>query len=185
MVIGPLSVSITACIPPELLAPAGTLGLPGGLAGLPGFEELHAALHKVIDRAATPDLVPPEALLLQPSEERRRSGSHYTPRSLTAPIVRTTLRPVLERLAKDAGGTPQPEAVLDLKVCDPAVGSGHFLVAAGHRIARRLASIRTGDEEPSPEATRTALRDVVSHCLYGIDVNPMAVDGPALVNRMR
>ena len=60
--------------------------------------------------------------------------------------------------------------------CDPACGSGHFLVAAAHRIAKRLARVRTGDEEPSPEATRHALRDVVGRCLYGVDVNPMAVE---------
>src|SRR5207244_1631621 len=67
-------------------------------------------------------------------------------------------------------------AILELKVVDPACGSGHFLVAAAHRIARRLASVRTGDPEPSPEATRSALRDVIGRCLYGVDMNPMAVE---------
>jgi hypothetical protein len=76
----------------------------------------------------------------------------------------------------DEAAAKGEEAILDLKVCDPACGSGHFLVAAAHRIAKRLASVRTGDEEPSPEATRHALRDVVSRCLYGVDVNPMAVE---------
>src|SRR5690606_30212392 len=52
------------------------------------LEDLHAALLPVLDLAATPDLVPSGALVLQPSEERRRSGSHYTPRELTAPIVK-------------------------------------------------------------------------------------------------
>ena len=66
----------------------------------------------------------PGALYLQPGEERRRTGSHYTPRELTEPIVRTTLRPVLEGL----GERPRPEQILDLKVCDPAMGSGAFLV---------------------------------------------------------
>jgi hypothetical protein len=65
---------------------------------------------------------------------------------------------------------------LSLKVCDPACGSGHFLIAAAHRIANRLAAVRTGDEEPSPEAVRSALRDVIGRCLYGVDVNPMAVE---------
>jgi len=50
------------------------------------------------------------------------------------------------------------------------------LIAAAHRLAKRLASVRTGDEEPSPEFTRTALRDVIGHCIYGVDVNPMAVE---------
>jgi len=66
--------------------------------------------------------------------------------------------------------------LLSLRVCDPACGSGHFLVAAAHRIAKRLAQVRTGDEEPSPEAIRTALRDVIGHCIYGVDLNPMAVE---------
>jgi len=68
------------------------------------------------------------------------------------------------------------QALLRLRVCDPACGSGHFLVSAAHRMAKRLAAIRTGDEEPAPEAYRTALRDVIGHCIYGVDINPMAVE---------
>ena len=59
---------------------------------------------------------------------------------------------------------------------DPACGSGHFLIAASHRIAKRLAAVRTGDEEPSPTAVGTALRDVIGHSIYGVDWNPMAVE---------
>lgn len=68
------------------------------------------------------------------------------------------------------------QALLSLRVCDPAVGSGHFLIAAGHRLARRLATLRSGDDEPSPDQLRHALREVISHCLYGVDVNPMSVE---------
>src|SRR5262249_13964551 len=68
------------------------------------------------------------------------------------------------------------KALLSLKICDPACGSGHFLIAAAHRSAKRLATIRTGDDEPSPESMRTALRDVIGRCIYGVDVNPMAVE---------
>lgn len=103
--------------------------------------------------------------------ERKTTGSYYTPSSLISVLLDSALDPVLEEAAKKG-----EEAILDLKVVDPACGSGHFLVAAAHRIAKRLASVRTGDEEPSPEATRHALRDVVSRCLYGVDVNPMAVE---------
>jgi len=71
--------------------------------------------------------------------------------------------------------TPE-QRLLSLKICDPACGSGHFLIAAAHRMAKRLASVRTGDEEPSPEATRTALRDIIGRCIYGVDINPMAVE---------
>jgi hypothetical protein len=105
--------------------------------------------------------------------ERKTTGSYYTPASLIQCLLDSALDPVLAEAARK----PDAEAaILALKVCDPACGSGHFLVAAAHRIARRLAAIRTGDEEPSPEATRTALRDVISRCIYGVDVNPMAVE---------
>ena len=77
----------------------------------------------------------------------------------------------------EACGKPNPEAaVLNLRVCDPACGSGHFLVAAARRIARRLASVRSGDDEPSPRDVQEALRDVVGCCIYGVDLNTMAVE---------
>ena len=66
--------------------------------------------------------------------------------------------------------------LLDLKVCDPASGSGHFLLAAARRIARELAKVRTEEDEPNPASYRTALRDVVRHCIYAVDKNPLAVD---------
>jgi len=59
---------------------------------------LVAALERRVARALTPNIVPPGGMVLQPSEERRRSGSHYTPRTLTGPIVRKALEPVLRRL---------------------------------------------------------------------------------------
>ena len=105
--------------------------------------------------------------------ERKTTGSYYTPESLVQCLLDSALDPVVEEASKKAN--PE-EAILKLKVCDPACGSGHFLIAAAHRIAKRLAAIRTGDGEPSPEATRTALRDVIGHCMYGVDVNPMAVE---------
>ena len=101
-------------------------------------EQLHAALDPVLDSQATPDLVPPGAMVLQPSEERRRSGSHYTPRELTEPIVRTALEPIPARLAGGGGRPPRPAAILDLKVCDPAMGSGAFLVEACRQLAEAL-----------------------------------------------
>jgi N-6 DNA Methylase len=105
--------------------------------------------------------------------ERKTTGSYYTPTSLINALLDSALESVLAEAMKK----PDPEAaILDLKVLDPASGSGHFLVAAAHRLAKRLAFVRTGDEEPSPEATRTALRDVISRCVYGIDVNAMAVE---------
>jgi hypothetical protein len=108
--------------------------------------------------------------------ERKTSGSHYTPDSLVQVCLDTALEPLLaERLAGKKG--PEAErAILALKICDTAVGSGHFLIGAAHRIAKRLAAVRTGDAEPSPEAYRTALRDCIRNCLYGVDLNPMAAE---------
>ena len=71
---------------------------------------------------------------MQPTDERRRTGSHYTPRSLTQPIVEHALEPAFERIGPDA----TPEDVLALKVCDPAMGSGAFLVEACRALGERL-----------------------------------------------
>ena len=143
------------------------------------MEALHAALGPVIDRDATPDLVAAGAMVLQPSEERRRSGSHYTPRELTEPIVRDALAPVLERLA--AGGTPEVERILELKVCDPAMGSGAFLVEACRQLGEALIEAwHARDSVPDIPADEDeviyARRLVAQRCLYGVDRNAAAVD---------
>jgi hypothetical protein len=105
--------------------------------------------------------------------ERKTTGSYYTPTSLISALLDTALDPVLD----EAASKPDVEAaILDVKVLDPACGSGHFLVAATHRIAKRLAAHRTDEPEPSLTAYRTALREVISRCAFGIDVNPMAVE---------
>lgn len=105
--------------------------------------------------------------------ERKTTGSYYTPTSLVDRLLDSALEPILE----EAMRADDPEAaILDLKVCDTAAGSGHFLVAAARRIAMRLASVRTGEEEASPEAVTHALRDVVGRCVYGVDLNPLAVE---------
>lgn len=67
-------------------------------------------------------------------------------------------------------------AILGMKVCDPACGSGHFLIAAAHRLARHLSRVRTGEVEPTPDEYQRALRDVISRCIHGVDINPMAVE---------
>ena len=97
-------------------------------------EDIVAALDRAVDRNATPDIVPAGTPVLQPTDERRRSGSHYTPRSLTEPIVSEALRPLLERL----GAQATPEQILDLKVVDPATGSGAFLVETCRQVSSRL-----------------------------------------------
>jgi hypothetical protein len=116
-------------------------------------------------------------LVLRPSEERRRTGSHYTPRSLTEPIVRKTLEPVLRAL----GDRPTPEQILDLKVCDPAMGSGAFLVEACRQLGDALsvawhAHDRVPPIPPDEDELLHARRLVAQRGLYGVDKNPMAVD---------
>jgi hypothetical protein len=145
------------------------------------IEDLHAALLPVIDIAATPDLVPKGAMVLQPSEERRRSGSHYTPRILTEPIVRTTLEPILKNLRGDEDSIPTPERILGLKICDPAMGSGAFLVEACRQLGDALIeSWHAYNEVPEIPADEDevvfARRLIAQRCLYGVDKNPVAVD---------
>lgn len=125
----------------------------------------------------TPRVLAAGSLYLQPTEERRRSGSHYTPRSLTQPIVQTTLQPLLDAF----GERPTAEQILDLRVCDPAMGSGAFLVEACRYLGDALVSAWQlhgnlpaipPDEDPQLFARRL----VAQTCLYGVDKNPFAVD---------
>ena len=136
-----------------------------------------AALDGTVDRDATPDIVPAGTPVLQPTDERRRSGSHYTPRSLTEPIVSEALRPLFERLGPDA----RPTDVLELKVLDPATGSGAFLVEACRQLSARLVEAwnRNGGPPDLPadeDELLHARRLVAQRCLYGVDRNSMAID---------
>jgi len=139
-----------------------------------GAEELGSVYESLLE--LHPDLNAEAAtfeLKVAAGSERKKTGSYYTPTSLISCLLDSALDPVLDEAAKH----PEPEAaILKLKVVDPACGSGHFLIAAAHRIAKRLAAVRTGEEEPPPEAQRKALRDVIGHCIYGVDLNPMAVE---------
>lgn len=141
---------------------------------------LSAAFGGAIDLRASPDGTPIGAGVpyLQPTEERRRSGSHYTPRSLTEPIVQHALEPAFERIGESAS----PEAVLSLKVLDPACGSGAFLVEACRQLGARLENawdMHAAEKPaipPDEDEAIHARRLVAQRCLYGVDRNPMAVD---------
>lgn len=140
-----------------------------------GVAELLEALQKRRS-PFTPQEVRRGGLVLHPTEERRRSGSHYTPRELTEPIVATTLRPVFEAL----GGAPTPEQILALKVCDPAMGSGAFLVGACRYLGDKLVEAwqRQGHMPPMPpdeDPQLYARRLIAQQCLYGVDRNAYAV----------
>ena len=111
--------------------------------------------------------------------ERKLSGSYYTPDSLVQSLLDSALDPVVEKALDGKKGKDTEVAILDLKVCDPAVGSGHFLVGAAHRLARHLSRARAhsaGESEPSPALYQTALRDIIGNCLYGVDINPMSAE---------
>jgi hypothetical protein len=120
----------------------------------------------------------PGKLVLQPGSERRRSGSHYTPRSLTERIVQRTLEPILACL----GDAPTEAQLLSLKICDPAMGSGAFLVAACRHLADQLVTTWTREGRVAAIAERHgdahlhARRLVAQRCLYGVDKNAAAVE---------
>ena len=104
---------------------------------------------------------------------RKTSGSYYTPDALVQELLDSALEPVIaQRLA---GAADQEASLLSITVCDPACGSGHFLLAAARRLATHLARLRT-DGTPSGEDYRHALRDVITHCIFGVDLNPMALE---------
>ena len=105
--------------------------------------------------------------------ERAATGSHYTPDDLVQPLIRHSLDHLIAERHK--AGNPEA-ALLDLRVADIACGSGHILLAAARRIATELAAVRTGEEQPSPLAYHVALRDAIRHCIYGVDLNPLAVE---------
>ena len=145
-----------------------------------GLEGMITALDGIVDERGSPDkrVAPAGTPILQPTDERRRTGSHYTPRSLTEPIVLHALEPAFERLGPHA----RPEDVLDLKVCDMAMGSGAFLVEACRALAARLVQAWTCWPETRPKLPADededlhARRLVAQRCLYGVDKNPMATD---------
>lgn len=117
-------------------------------------------------------------LVLQPGSERRRTSSHYTPRSLSAPIVRRTLEPLLAVM----GDAPPSERILNLKVCDPAMGSGAFLVEACRFLADHVLAAWTREGKVEAIAHEHgdpllhARRIVAQRCLYGVDKNDAAVE---------
>jgi hypothetical protein len=120
---------------------------------------------------------------LRIGSERKSTGSYYTRPELVRELIESALVPVMQDRLNDAKDTDpakekdkRQQAILAVSVCDPACGSGHFLLAAARRLGRELAKVRTGEDEPIPKEFHLAVRDVIAHCLYGVDVNPLAVD---------
>ena len=116
---------------------------------------------------------------------RKTTGSYYTHDSLVQEQLDSALEPVIAAiLAAHPVGEEAVQALLAISVIDPACGSGHFLLAAARRIAGHLARVRAqmrdsqlgNSGQPTPDDYRHALRDVVTHCVYGVDMNPMALE---------
>jgi type I restriction-modification system DNA methylase subunit len=108
---------------------------------------------------------------------RSSSGSHYTPDELVQPLIKHSLDYVIEdRLNSSDKKSEKEKALLSIKVCDVACGSGHILLNAARRIGAELAKVRTGEDQPSPAPLRQAIRDVIKSCIYGVDKNPLAVE---------
>lgn len=132
-------------------------------------------LHPVVEVLPVPRF----GFKLAAGNDRKTSGSYYTPSCLVNCLLDSALDPVLEDRIRDykkLGYETVESAILSVKVCDPACGSGHFLIAAAQRIARRLAVIRAKGDEPAPDQLRHALREVIGRCIYGVDINPMSVE---------
>jgi hypothetical protein len=141
-------------------------------------DEMLAALQAI--QARDTEVARPLQLVLQPGAERRRTSSHYTPRSLSEPIVRRTLEPLIGAMTQ-VDGAPPSDRLLDLKICDPAMGSGAFLVAACRFLADQVVAAWTREGRLPALASTTedvvtqARRLVAQRCLYGVDKNPFAV----------
>lgn len=139
------------------------------------------------DLRGIPLVVPPGGLVVMETPSRRNAGAHYTPRSLAEEVVKYALEPLvyepgpLHTSDVDAWKLKSSTAILDLKVADIAAGSGAFLVAAARFLAKRVTEAWTeegmlGEAQLPSLAEERAIREVVARCLYGADINPMAVE---------
>ena len=144
-----------------------------GAEELGGIYEGLLELHPRIELDANP---PRFSLGTAQGNERKSTGSYYTPSSLINCLLDSALDPVVDEAVRGKSGAEAEAAILGLAIVDPAAGSGHFLIAASHRLAKRLAAVRSGEGEPPPAQIRHALRDVIARCIYAVDINPMAVE---------
>ena len=145
------------------------------------YESLLDYTPKITDSAIEIDgrTYPPNSFFLDPrGSARRTSGSYYTRPDLVEELIKSALVPVIDDRLENAEPerASQEKALLSIKVCDPACGSGAFLIAASNRLGLELAKTRTGTDLPSMEQLHEARRDVLQHCIYGVDLNPMAVE---------
>ena len=107
--------------------------------------------------------------------ERKLTGSYFTPPTLVSELIKSTLEPVISESVASRPNDPRG-AILELKVVDPACGSGHFLLAAARRLAFEIVRIESSVGESDETLRQRAMRDVVRNCIYGVDRNPLAVE---------
>ena len=138
-----------------------------------GLLELHPVIENL--EASNPDQI---RFLFHEGTDRKTTGSYYTRPDLVNELIKSALIPIIkEKLNQNAGNKEaQVEALLKLKVCDPAAGSGHMILAAARTIAWELACVQSRESNPAPSIYRTCLREVIQHCVYAVDVNPDAVE---------
>ena len=109
--------------------------------------------------------------------DRQSTSSYYTRPDLVQNLIKTTLEPVIkEKMANCATTEEKVKALLNMKVCDAASGSGHIVLAMARTIAWYVCTLRTGEDNPASLDYRQALREVISHCVYAVDYNPDAVE---------
>ncbi len=147
------------------------------------LEPFHGLIRS--DLRGFPYVVPAEGLVMTESPQRANTGTHYTPRALAEEVVLHALEPLvyspgpLDTENRSEWKLKSSSEILDLKVADIAAGSGAFLVAAARYLADRLIEARANEGlETSHESDlkRWAIREIVARCLYGADINGMAVE---------
>jgi hypothetical protein len=138
-----------------------------------GLLELHPVIENI--DASNPAQI---NFTFQEGTDRKTTGSYYTRPELVNELIKSALIPVIEERLKEKAGNKEAQfkALLKLKVCDAAAGSGHMLLAAARTIAWYLARVQSGEENPAPSVYRSCLREVIQHCIYAVDFNPDAVE---------
>ena len=138
-----------------------------------GLLELHPVIENI--EASNPAHI---NFTFHEGTDRKTTGSYYTRPELVNELIKSALIPVIEERLKEHTGNKeaQAKALLKLKVCDAAAGSGHMLLAAARTIAWYLARVQSGEENPAPSVYRKCLREVIQHCIYAVDYNPDAVE---------
>jgi hypothetical protein len=147
-----------------------------------GTEELGSVYESLLDLHPTITVVPWKFGFIGDDQEgnirgseRKTTGSYYTPPVLVNELIKSALIPVIEHTLKNNPERPK-DALQRLKIVDPACGSGHFLLAAARQVAAEIARLNAELDTPSETLRQRALREVVQHCIYGVDKNPLAVE---------